>query len=183
MKAVTLPTLGTILLLTCGCSFDSSQEGLSDPPSGTVFGAPSKHELFAPFQGQWHFEERRFDPQPENVAISGGPDISITGHIIRFGSGMLIREIRLCQTRAADGGIECEGWHHEDIHDPGDMQRVDCKLRKRGDRLELHWRILPSGDFSDDPIIATPDYVPPDRSNDTDVPPWWIETYSPMNAK
>jgi len=172
--------IAVLALSLAGCSVDIAQDGVNEPVTGRVFGEPLTHAIFAPFQGEWHFEDRRFDPEPENIGISGGPDISINGHIIRFGSR---REVRLCQTRVTDEGIECEGWHHEDIHDPGDMQRVDCKLRKNGGNLELHWRIVSFGGFSDDSIVAASDYIPPDRSKDTAVPPWWIETYSPSSAK
>jgi hypothetical protein len=148
-----------------------------------VFGGPSKDKLFAPYQGEWTLQDRRFDPPITGSTISGGPDISIDGHIIRFGSGMLVRELRLCQVRATDDGIECEAWHHEDINDPGDMQRADCKLRVSGDKLELHWRIVDAGEFSDDPIIASSEYAPPNRQGDADMLTWWIETYSRKNAK
>lgn len=166
-----------------GCMRDAAQEALSEPPTGRVFGGPSEDALFEPFQGTWKLEDRTFDPPLEGGTISGGPDISINGHIIHFGSGMLVRELRLCQARSVDGGIESEAWHHEDIHDPGDMQRADCKLRMNGDKLELHWRIADSGDFSDDPIIAPHEYVPPDRRGTTDTLTWWIETYSRKPAE
>lgn len=192
MRIALLPAVAPLLVFFAGCSFDASQDDLSEtsledslnePSTGRVFGGPSNDDLFAPFQGEWRFENRTFDPEPEHVAISGGPDISIHGHIIRLGSGVLVREIRLCQTRATDDGIECDAWHHEDIHDPGDMQRFECKLRKRGDNLELRWRLLPSAPFfSDDPIIAGSGYAPPDQPSASDDLPWWIETYSPKPA-
>jgi hypothetical protein len=177
-----LPIIATTTLVF-GCSLDPAQDDLSESPTGRVFGGPSEDPLFTPYQGEWRLEFREFDPVQEDVAISGGPDISINGHIIRFGSGMLVSELRLCQTRKTAGGIECEAWHHEDIHDPGDMQRADCKLRMNGESLELHWRIMSSGEFSDDPIIASSDYVPPDRSDDAESSIWWIETYSRKVAK
>lgn len=166
-----------------GCVDNVGQDGLRDAPTGRVFGGPSRDIVFAPFQGEWILEGRIFDPPLEGATISGGPDISVNGHIIRFGAGMLVRELRLCQTRKADTGIESEAWHHEDIHDPGDMQRADCKLRITEDKLELHWRIAESGEFSDDPIIAASGYVPPDRQGNPDTLSWWIETYSrkPLN--
>ena len=166
-----------------GCSHDTGHDHLSEPPMGRVFGGPSKDKIFEPYQGEWTLEGRTFDPPLERATISGGPDISINGHIIRFGSGMLVRELRLCQTRKTDVGIECEAWHHEDIHDPGDMQRADCRLRMNGDKLELHWRIADSGEFSDDPIIASSEYAPPDRQGNADMLTWWIETYTRKVAK
>ena len=175
--------VAAVLLAVTGCHRDAAEYGLADAPTGRVFGGPSRDAVFAPYQGDWKHEDRTFDPPLEGATISGGPDISINGHIIRFGTGMLVRELRLCQTRKTDAGIECEAWHHEDIHDPGDMQRADCKLRMRDDKLELHWRIADSGDFSDDLIIAAEDYVPPDRQGNPGTLSWWIETYSRKNAK
>ena len=166
-----------------GCSVETSEVGLDEAATGRVFGGPVQHELFEPFQGEWRFENRTFEPESTTVGVSGGPDLSIDGHIIRFGSGILISEIRLCQVRATDEGIKCEGWHHEDIHDPGDMSRVDCKLRRNGEKLELHWRMVSSEGFSDDPVIAAPNYSPPKRIIDPELSPWWIETYSPKPAQ
>jgi hypothetical protein len=166
-----------------GCSRDAAQGGLSEAPTDRVFGGPSEDALFAPYQGDWTLEDRTFDPPLKGATISGGPDISVNGHIIRFTSGILVSELRLCQTRETEDGIECEAWHHEDIHDPGDMQRADCKLRVKDDKLELHWRIVGSGDFTDDPIIASSEYVPPDRQDNPDTLTWWIEVYSQKPAK
>jgi len=170
-------------LATSGCSFDGEQDGLNEPSTERVFGGPSKEKVFERYEGEWTLEGRTVDPPVEGAKISGGPDISITGHIVRFGSGMLVSELRLCQTRVTEDGIECEAWHHEDIHDPGDMQRADCRLRMNGDKLELHWRVVESGDFSDDPIIASSEYVPPDRQCNADTLTWWIETYARKSGK
>ena len=178
MRIRTLFVIVVSAFAIAGCSGDASHNGLKEPPTGQVFGGPSKDALFAPYQGTWKLDGRTFDPPVEGTKISGGPDISINGHIIQFGSGMLVRELRLCQTRKTVDGIECEAWHHEDIHDPGDMQRADCRLRMIGDKLELRWRIATSGDFSDDPIIAGSDYVAPDRDADAKVLTWWVETYN-----
>ncbi len=176
-------TIAAVMIAVVGCLRDTAQDGLSNAPTGRVFGGPSNDPLFVPYQGDWALEERIFDPQLEGATISGGPDISVSGHVVRFVSGMLVRELRLCRTRKTKDGIECEAWHHEDIHDPGDMQRADCKLKMNGDKFELHWRIVNSGDFTDDPIIASPGYVPPDRQGSADTLTWWIETYSRKPAK
>lgn len=169
----------SMLAFSPGCSIQSSQSGLSDAETGTVFGGPSTSELLTPYQGHWQFASRRFDPEPERIPFTGGPDISVTGHIIRFGSGILVSELRLCQVRSSDGGIDAEAWHHEDIHDPGDMQRADCRLSLVGDNLELHWRMVASDRFTDDPVIAPEDYVAPDRSGSAADLTWFIETYTP----
>lgn len=171
-----------MVMTIVGCSPDDAQNGLGDAPTGRAFGGPSQDSLFAPYQGSWTLEGRTFDPPLKSGSISGGPDISINGHIIRFASGMLVSELRLCQARKTNDGIACEAWHHEDIHDPGDMQRADCKLRIIGDKLELHWRIADSADFTDDSIIALAEYVPPRQTN-ADNLTWWIETYARKPAK
>ena len=179
MKELSIFFVVTVTLLA-GCSLDSGNDDFSEAPTGRVFGGPSDSALFTPYQGDWHFETRRLDPEPERNALTGGSDITVTGHIIRLG----YRELRLCQARKVERGIESEAWHHEDIYDPGDMQRADCKIYRKGDNLELHWRIVSSGNFSDDPIIASNDYSPPDRSKaDIDELTWWIETYSPKPAR
>lgn len=169
--------------MIAGCSIDSTGDGLNEAPTGQVFGGPSNDEIFAPYQGEWALVDRTFDPPLAGSTITGGPDISITGHIIRFGTGTSARELRLCQTRRIDEGIECEAWHHENIGDPGDMQRADCKLQKVGDELKLAWRIAESGDFSNDPIIAAADYVLPNRQKVDPDMAWWVETYTRKTAK
>ena len=55
MKAFALLPVFALTLIT-GCSFDAGQDGLNDAPTGRVFGGPSDNLLFAPYQGEWHFE-------------------------------------------------------------------------------------------------------------------------------
>lgn len=180
--------LSTAIGVMCavGCSTDTLQEGLDAPPTGRAFGGPVKHEALSPYQGNWRFVSSRTDPELAQAAISGGPDILIRGHIIRFDSDIPVSELRLCQIRETDTGIEAEAWSHEDINDPGDMHRADCVLKRNGEELELRWRIFAPGrmselspSFSDDPVIAADDYVPPGRTyGDPGVLPWWIKTYT-----
>lgn len=179
------PLIAVILAALTGgaCSLEGEHLSLQDPPTGRVFGGPSNEEIFAPFQGEWSFEQRTLDPPLERGTISGGSDISISGHIIRFAVGPSAEEFRLCQTRATDDGIVCEAWHHEDIYDPGDMQRAECRLRRDGNKLVLHYRFAGSADFSDDPIIASPDYMPPNRDDEPAISPWWKEVYSRKSAE
>lgn len=79
MRIVSSPAIAGLLVLFSGCSFDSLQDDLSEtsledsinePPNGRVFGGPSHDDLFAPFQGEWHFESRVFDPKPEHTATA-----------------------------------------------------------------------------------------------------------------
>ena len=74
------------------------------------------------------------------------------------------------------------GWHHEDIHDPGDMERVECELQVTDNVLEFRWRMVADSGFSDDPVIAVADYRRPARSEKDVLTPWWIETYSKKNT-
>lgn len=183
MKFYAFAIIVAVVLAVSGCSQDGRLKGGgSSSAGGSVFGNASTDEIFEPYQGEWTLIDRSFDPPVENAAFTGGPDISINGHIIRFGSGLLISELRLCQVRATDEGIECEAWHHEDIHDPGDMSRADCKLHRDGDKLILQWHHVESNDYSDDPVIAAPGYSPPVRQGGANDFPWWIETYSRKSA-
>lgn len=158
-----------------GCSNDGATDARSRVPTGRVQGGPSQDEIFAPFQGRWVFESRTWDPPIDGNRISGGPDLTFDGHIIKIADGPSC--MRLCQTRKVDGGIECEAWREEDINDPGDMQRAQCKLRIDGDKLQFHWRMVDTEDYTNDPIIAAADYVPPPRPTDANSP-WWLEVYT-----
>jgi hypothetical protein len=177
----TASALLTLALLPfAGCSIHPNGTGLADPPTGLVFGGPAMDAKLEPFQGVWKFESRRSEPETDG-AVTGGPGITITGHIIRFGD--FPSEIRLCQIARDESGITAEGWHHEDIDDPGDMQRVECALQIKDESLELRWRMVPDAGFSDDPVIAAPDHVRPVHPPDAEVTPWWIETYSRKDAR
>ncbi|REK07875.1 MAG: hypothetical protein DWQ37_20950 [Planctomycetota bacterium] len=169
--------LSAVLLLACGaCSRNAGEAFVDEPPTGLVFGGPVMHPALEPFQGTWKFESSQQDPMPAGTSISGGPDLTITGHILRFSVGT--REHRLCQITETEDGIRAAGWHHESYNDPGDMQRVECELKIQGDRLEHRWRMVPDTGYSDDPVIAAADYVAPTYSPDDEVTPWWIDSYS-----
>lgn len=167
--------------ITClaGCHDAPTGMRLSEPETGLVFGGPSSHELFEPYQGVWKWDKVKFEPADPNTEVTGGPDITIKGHIIRSGA----QEFRLCLARKAEQGVVCEAWHHEDIDDPGDMSRADCELVFKGEQLEFRHRIVGAGDFSDDPIIASAEYVAPERRGPEDRLRWWVETYSRKNSK
>ena len=175
-------TIVSLLLLGGGCSLDSSVGELSDRPTGLVFGGPVMDSLLEPFQGGWEFKSRAIDPTPSGLQISGGADIAITGHIIRFGGRPLVGEFRLCQVTETEAGIKSDGWHHEDIHDPGDMERVECELQVKDNVLEFRWRMVADSGFRDDPVVAAADYRRPARPEKDVLMPWWIETYSKKNT-
>ena len=175
-----MPVLHQILALAlvvtiAGCS---NQDVLNEPSDGLVFGGPSADQLFSKFQGEWQFSTREFDPELNPPPFTGGPDIRIVGHIIRFVANDGESELRLCQARKTDNGISCEGWFHEDISDPGDMQRVICSLRTTNEGIELRWRKLYDIGYSNDSVVAASDYVAPDYPASDKNPPWWVETYT-----
>jgi len=72
-----------------------------------------------------------------------------------------------------------EGWYHEDIYDPGDMQRVDVQMSIRDGKLRMRWHKRYSGEYSDDEVIAPVGFhstIAPDEQADY----WWIDTYTPI---
>ena len=182
-----MKTLGlmALVLATCTC-LGCSDFAVHDTPvaevaneKGEAFGSPSRDERFAPFQGQWKFESRMFDPPIEGNRLSGGAGLNIKGHVIQFGTGSV--SFRLCQARQVDSGIEADAFR-VDEDEPGEVQRFECKLKMIGDNLEYRWRAVEPGPSAGDPIVAAADYTPPNRPIAPDSP-WWIELYSKKSGE
>jgi hypothetical protein len=187
-----LPLLLFLSLAGCGTrndgamsmldDFDDPSTGsLTDKPTGNVFGGPLLDPLLEPYQGKWTITDRTIDPQPTGARISGGPPLNIVGHVIRLVAPPFEAELRLCLIREHESGIAAEGWFHEDIYDPGDMQRVDAFLLREGDNLRMRWRKRLAGDFSDDPVLAGSDATLPPTDSIAEMP-WWDETYAPSSG-
>ena len=191
MKLIANLTL-TLVLGFVGCTsrdngivemlddYDEPSTGSLDAsPTGTVFGGPSTEPILKPFQGEWNFSDQTIDPPPTGARLSGGPSLRIVGHIIRFVAPPFESELRLCLVREHETGIVAEGWFHEDIHDPGDMQRVDAFLYRDGDNLRMRWRKRQSEEYSDDPVIGEPGVPSHEKASQM---PWWDETYTPATG-
>ena len=166
-----------LVVATCtllGCSDDAGRDAPVAGGKGESFGSPSRDERFAPFQGQWKFESRSFDPPREGNRLASGSDLNIEGHVIKFGAGSV--SFRLRQVRLQNSGIEADAFR-VDKDEPDELQRFECKLKMIGNSLELRWRAIEHSPSANDPIVAADDYTPPNRPLAPDSP-WWIELYS-----
>ncbi len=174
LLAFHLALVSTLSGCTGGTTAQTQPGASPQPATSEALQGPSQNEMFAPFRGQWKLESRTFDPPLERNTPLVGSDLHIDGHVIQLGSGTTT--LRLCQTRKVDGGIEGDAYR-VDTDEPGEVQRFECKLRIVDDKLEYRFRAVDDNPSVNDPIIASPDYVPPTRPLTPDAP-WWIETYS-----
>ena len=147
MRLLSLTLVTTVLFLGCG------RNNMSEEVN--VWSDSITDERIEHIQGDWKFVSQKIDSPQVTSQILDGPNIIIRGHIIRYEHDVMPQELRLCNIWIQSDLILANGWHHEDVDDPGDMSRRECELRVNDNQLEIRQRVIPDAMFSEDPIFAS----------------------------
>ena len=138
---------------------------VSCKPAGGGGGAPAAATpaLLQPFQGNWRFSltktlaQWQADGVPAAETFPLHQDMSISGtRAILVGGGPLEGSYDFFALHPHNAWSVCgKAWHHEDRHDPGDMDKWCVRLQIKAGDLHMPLRGDESPPNTNDPDIVT----------------------------
>jgi hypothetical protein len=160
-------TLALALAILPGCRGDDPD----DSPGGPSEPTP----LLAPFQGAWQpdpdkslalaLAATRPAPtsstppavapvSPSRSMFATHPEMKLTNNVAVL-NGLLWGEYRFFALHSHGDTVCGKAWHHEDRHDPGDMDKYLVRLRRVGGDLHFSYRVCEDSADPNDPDVAT----------------------------
>jgi hypothetical protein len=158
----------SLILVLAGC--DKSPAGSASSPSSGSSGssAAAAAPILQPFQGPWRFSlaktlaywQAKGVPASEIAQARATaksfplhPDMSIQNDTAVL-PGMIEGEYRFFALHPHNQWVCGKAWHHEDRHDPGDMDKYYVRLEIQGADLHLSVRIPEDAADPADPDVT-----------------------------
>jgi hypothetical protein len=193
-------------LLALGCDRNPSNvsspssTGASNSPTG-YGGSPAAAALLQPFQGNWKFNlektlalwkskgasQKEIDEARAMTAIMPlHPDMALQGDVAVLKGTPGEGEYAFFALHAHPQFICGKAWHHEDRHDPGDMDKYVVRLQLHDAELWLSTRVPEDAADPADPEVTNP--IPlagsaatciADSLKDPPWSPWQIYIFEP----
>jgi len=193
--------LATLLLI--GCDRNSSSVTSTGASNFTGYGgSPAAAALLKPFQGNWKFNlektvalwkskgvsQKEIDEARALTSIMPiHPDMALQGDIAILKGTPAEGEYAFFALHAHPQFTCGKAWHHEDRHDPGDMDKYLVRLQRHDAELWLSTRVPEDAADPADPEVASP---PPladsaatciaDSLKDPPWSPWQIYIFDPV---
>jgi len=162
--------VSTLLLL--GCDRNSSNVSSPSSSSATGYGgSPAAAALPKPYQGKWNFNlqktlalwksqgvsQKELNEAQARTAITPlHPDMTLQGDIAILNGGAAEGEYAFYALHAHPQFACGKAWHHEDRHDPGDMDKYVVRLQRHDADLWLSARVPEDAADPSDPEVASP---------------------------
>jgi hypothetical protein len=162
--------LSTLLLL--GCDRNSSNISAPSGSSATGYGgSPAAAALLKAYQGKWKFNPQKTLALWKSQGVSQKelnqaqalaaitplhPDMTLQGDIAVLNGGPAEGEYAFYALHAHPQFLCGKAWHHEDRHDPGDMDKYVVRLQLHDADLWLSARIPEDAADPSDPEVASP---------------------------